>query len=313
MARRETNLEELLREKIEELVDEISIEELVPRIEERLVSEFGVVPQLHRIIAVDGSVCMPEGVVHEAFDAVAHFVSNNIPVYLYGPTGSGKNHLCAQVADALGLEFHYANSVTDEFKITGFVDAYGNYQETEFFRAFTQGGVFFLDEIDASAPEVLVCLNAAIENRYFAFPTGVRRAHKDFRVIAAGNTIGAGANSEYTGRTRLDEASLNRFALVPVDYDRQIDLLCAGGDHELVRFARQYRQAIRMCGVRSACSYRNLRMIKVAAATMPLDKAIMCCLARGLNEDDRNHVAGTHCFDADNRFFKAFCDIEDSV
>ena len=313
MAHRKGSLEEQLREKIEELVDEISIEELVPRIEERLVSEFGIVPQVHKIVRADGSVHLPEGIVHEAFGAIAHFIDNDIPVYLYGPTGSGKNYLCSQVAEALGLDFHYANSVTDEFKITGFIDAYGNYQETEFYRAFTQGGIFFLDEIDASAPEVLVCLNAAIENRYFAFPVGVEHAHENFRVVAAGNTIGSGANSEYTGRTRLDEASLNRFVLVPVDYDRQIDLLCASGDHELVKFARQYRQAVKMCGIRSSCSYRNLRMIKAAEATMGLSQAIVCCLARGLDEDDRNHIAGTHCFDADNRFFKAFCDIEDAV
>lgn len=42
-------------------------------------------------------------------------------------------------------------------------------------------------------PEVLVILNAAIANRYFDFPTGKVTAHKNFRLIAAGNTTGTGS------------------------------------------------------------------------------------------------------------------------
>ena len=55
------------------------------------------------------------------------------------------------------------------------------------------GGLFFLDEMDASIPEVLVLLNAAIANGYFEFPNGKITAHEDFRVVAAGNTVGSGA------------------------------------------------------------------------------------------------------------------------
>ena len=86
------------------------------------------------------------------------------------------------------------NSVTDEFKFAGFVDAGGAYHEAEFYRAFTQGGLFFFDELDASAPEVLVCLNMAISNKMFALPHKTVQAHPDFRVVAAANTLGTGAD-----------------------------------------------------------------------------------------------------------------------
>ena len=76
-----------------------------------------------------------------------------------------------------------------------------------------------LDEMDASIPEVLVILNAAIANRYFDFPApiGYVEANPNFRVIAAGNTTGHGADFEYVGRNQLDGASLDRFAVVKID------------------------------------------------------------------------------------------------
>ena len=51
--------------------------------------------------------------------------------------------------------------------------------------------------MDASIPEVLVLLNAAIANGYFEFPNGkVNLNHVHF--VAAGNTVGSGAATENT-------------------------------------------------------------------------------------------------------------------
>lgn len=60
------------------------------------------------------------------------------------------------------------------------------------YKAFKYGGLFMLDEMDASIPEVLIILNAAIANRYFDFPApiGYVEAHPNFRVVSAGNTFG---------------------------------------------------------------------------------------------------------------------------
>lgn len=74
--------------------------------------------------------------------------------------------------------------------------------------------------MDASAPEVLIHLNAALANGYFDFPNGKVYAHEDFRVVGAGNTTGQGADAQYTGRTQLDASSLDRFKLVEVNYNK---------------------------------------------------------------------------------------------
>ena len=159
---------------------------------------------------------------HAKYDQIKACITADIPVYLVGEAGTGKNFTLQEIAEDLKLDFYFTNSVQQEYKLTGFIDAGGVFHETEFYKAFTKGGLFFLDEIDASIPEVLVLLNAAIANRYFEFPNGRVTAHPDFRVVAAGNTVGSGANDLYTGRLVLDSATLDRFVIIEFDYDRNI-------------------------------------------------------------------------------------------
>lgn len=150
--------------------DEI-FDQLYPKIEEKIHQTYGFLPEIHEIRSPEG-IHKVVGTTHEKFDEVANIVNLDIPVYLTGKAGTGKNVICQQVAEALGLDFYFTNAVTQEYKLTGFIDANGNYQETQFYKAFTKGGLFFLDEMDASIPETLIILNAAIANRYFDFPTG---------------------------------------------------------------------------------------------------------------------------------------------
>lgn len=243
------------------------------------------------ITIVDGNKRELKGVLHEKFDEILKCVANNIPVYLVGPAGSGKNVICKQVADALGLKFYFSNAVTQEYKITGFTDANGNYQATQFYKAFTEGGVFMLDEMDASIPEVLTILNAAIANKYFDFPApiGYREAHPDFRVVAAGNTSGHGADYQYVGRNQLDEANLNRFIPVKVGYSKTIEDSLST-DIELVDFCRDFRTASNKVGVNTVISYRNISYLDTLSKLVSLEEAVQMCLVKDLEKDDVNHI-----------------------
>lgn len=212
------NVENSMVEFLKETAINKVMDEVFPTIQEKIEKEYGFLPKVHEIKINDKPTVKLNETLHEKFDEVLKIVSLDIPVFLTGAAGTGKNVICKQVAKSLGLDFYFTNAVSQEYKLTGFIDANGKYQETQFYKAFTQGGLFFLDEIDASIPEVLVILNAAIANRYFDFPNGKVEAHPDFRVIAAGNTNGLGADNAYTGRYCLDRASLDRFALVDIDY-----------------------------------------------------------------------------------------------
>jgi len=227
-----------------------------------------------------------ESIKHHQFDLIKTCISTDIPVYLVGDAGTGKNYTLQEIAKELELDFYFTNSVQQEFKITGFIDAGGVYHETEFYKAFTQGGLFFLDEMDASIPEVLVLLNAAIANKYFEFPNGRVDAHPDFRVVAAGNTVGSGANELYTGRLVLDQATLDRFVVVEFDYDRNIEMALAKGNTCLVNFIRGLRRFTKANGIRATFSYRAIMStVKLEQAGLSLDKILTIAILKGLDQD----------------------------
>lgn len=241
-------------------------------------------------LIVNGEKTSTSGVLHSNFTKVLELVNLDIPVFLVGPAGTGKNVLCKQIAEALKLDFYFTGAVSQEYKISGFIDANGVYQETQFYKAFKNGGLFFLDEIDSSIPEVLVALNAAIANRYFDFPNGKVEAHEKFRVIAAGNTFGLGADAEYVGRYQLDAATLDRFGIIEIDYDENIEKAVSQGDQDLVDFVRTYRKVASKCGIRTVCSYRAIERIKLLSksSNFSLKQAIKIALSKNLRNDDIN-------------------------
>ena len=264
------------------------IESIKPDLDKKIIEIYGKLPEVHIIKTSTGTTKI-QGTTHEKFDRVLQLVSANIPVFLTGEAGTGKNVICKQVAEALNLDFYFTNAVTQEFKLTGFIDASGKYQKTQFYDAFTKGGVFFLDEMDASIPEVLVILNAAIANRYFDFPIGRIEAHENFRVIAAGNTVGKGADNNYTGRYCIDAASLDRFALININYSEKIELNICENNQELVNFAHKFRQAAHDCGIECLFSYRSIiRIHEMEKLEIPLYEILDTAVFKGMPEDDRN-------------------------
>lgn len=299
-------LEQMLLEVMaKQSVDKV-VEFAKPFLEEHIKETFGVLPQVIEVKTPAGQHKVT-GVTHEKFEEVLTLVNADIPVFLTGPAGTGKNVLCKQVAESLNLDFYFSNAVTQEYKITGFIDANGGFHETQFYQAFVNGGLFMLDEMDASVPEVLVMLNAAIANRYFDFPTGRVEAHENFRLIAAGNTFGTGADIEYTGRYQLDAASLDRFALVEIDYSPRIEEAISRGDKELVEYIRGFRKAVTRAGIKHLATYRSMERIAKLSSIMELGEVLKVCLLKSLQAEDlriiidsmRNEVG------ASNKYFVA--------
>lgn len=276
--------------KTEEIKENV-LATLNARVDEYILNTYGKIEKTVTLVSEFGKHEVP-GVQHTKFETVLKFVANDEPVYLSGPAGSGKNVICKQVAEALGLDFYFTNAVTQEYKLTGFTDANGNFHESQFYKAFVNGGLFMLDEMDASIPEVLIILNAAIANRYFDFPAPIGKvhAHKNFRVVAAGNTLGHGADSEYVGRNTLDAASLDRFAMIKIDYDERIENNVSGGNTELVRFCRAFRKAAEKAGLQVVVSYRAIGRMAKMVTLLPLEEVLDTCLVKGLERDDLKAV-----------------------
>lgn len=258
--------------------------DILKAVQEDILKNYGPLPER---IEIKGKESKPiTGIFHEAFPTVVKLVGLNIPVYLSGEAGTGKNVICKQVAEALELPFYFTNAVQQEHKLTGFIDAGGNYHETQFYKAFKDGGVFFLDELDASIPEVLIILNGAIANRYFDFPVGKVEAHPDFRIIAAGNTYGTGADNVYSGRYALDGASMDRFSVIPIKYSKKIEESITNKDGDLLAFCYAFRNAVKPSGVNCIFSYRALEALTKLKDVLPHKVALKICLVKGMDKDD---------------------------
>lgn len=264
------------------------VKDIFPVVEKMVVEKFGVLPKVHEIRLPDKAPVEVKGVLHKDFDLILGILNLGFGfgVYMCGPAGTGKSYLAQQVAEVMKLEYYYTNSVIDDIQLKGFIDANGRYHETQFYKAFTNGGVFLLDELDASDPAALNLLNNALANGYFDFPTGRTTAHENFRCMAAGNTFGTGADNTYTGRYRLDGASMDRFSLIKVDYDKDIELAMADGDKSIVEFARDFRAAVEKVGTECLCTYRAIKRLAKFQTFMSKEDALRIGLIKGLSSDD---------------------------
>ena len=231
---------------------------------------------------------------HDRYEEIKICLQCGVPVYLAGPAGSGKNFTVEQIANELGWNFYFSNSVQQEYKLTGFIDAGGEFHETEFSKACKDAAegndvVFFLDEMDASIPEVLVLLNAAIANGYFEFPDGKVNFDGKVHFVAAGNTVGSGADDMYTGRMVLDQATLDRFAIIEFDYCLKIEMAITKNNTDLVNFIHQMRKEAELKGIRATFSYRCMTMVtKLERAGMNLEMAMKIAVVKGLDKDTVN-------------------------
>ena len=215
-------------------------------------------------LTVNGEKHEVEGVFCEEFEDLCEDVNLGYYPYLWGAAGCGKSHTAEQIAKALGLDFYAQTMLNFAHEISGYGDAGGNFVETAFFKAFTQGGLFFLDEADRSQCEGLVALNTALANKRFTFPVvGSIEAHPRFRFICAGNTRMSGADEEYVSGQVQDGSFKNRLTFYEMHYDRRVELpVMAQGDEELVDFVEDVRLAIKECRICHAVSYRETEYMK---------------------------------------------------
>lgn len=250
--------------------------------------------------------------LHDKFEDVLFWAAQRQPVYLFGPAGTGKNVLSEQVAEALHVPFYYAGCLQQKYELEGFINAAGEYQETEFYRAFTQGGVFLFDEIDGTAAEVLIAFNAALANGYYNFPKyGKTKAHENFIVIAAGNTAGRGASDAYNGRFQLDASTLDRFVFIELDYNRGIEKCSANNDEELVEFAHLMRNIIKQQGLTYTMSTRAIKRMAISVgAGIPIDKVLKQSVCGGWDARDVALIRESNEMQkANNKYAKAFRDL----
>lgn len=146
-------------------------------------------------------------------------------IWLWGAPGSGKTHLGEQISRGLQLQYYPfpADPTVTAGKLLGFNNiATGSFIQGWLYKPYKEGGLAFIDEGDLMDASCFAGANS-IENAYFTFGNGERvERHKDFYLIVSANTKGTGATKGFQ-RNKLDAATLNRFTMIELEYDEDLE------------------------------------------------------------------------------------------
>lgn len=165
-------------------------------------------------------------------------------IWLWGAPGSGKTHLGEQISRGLSLTYYPfpADPTVTAGKLLGFNNiATGTFIQGWLYKPYKEGGLAFIDEGDLMDASCFAGANS-IENAYFTFGNGERvERHKDFYLIVSANTKGTGATKGFQ-RNKLDAATLNRFTMIELEYDEDLEKKIYGNSHwaEYVHKVRKY-------------------------------------------------------------------------
>lgn len=241
---------------------------------------------------------------HFKFELVLKCIAARVNVALVGAAGSGKSTLAKDICEVLGLEFkpHSFNIMSSKSEVLGLVDANGKYHASGFRSVYENGGLFLADEMDSCHAATATILNSAIANRFCTFADGQTiQAHDNFYFIAGMNTFGTGSTSEYTGRSRLDAATLDRFCYITIDYDEQLEknLLGLGYEannfniqdgglidvHQWLGIVKKYRDKVKARNIKHIISPRASLMGKdLIAQGIGRDVLIDMLIRKGLDQ-----------------------------
>lgn len=253
-------------------------------------------PRIIKIQKGDDEPRVIEGIVHKKFDRVLKMATRD-NVMLVGGAGSGKTTIARQVAKALQLPFYFTGAVPHEAKLLGFINPHGKYVETAFYRAWTTGGIFLMDEIDASDPQALLAINAALDNGICDFPNGMVEKHKDFHFIGAANTFGKGATMDYIGRNAQDEAGRSRWFYIHIEYDEVMEEQIATqfAPEEITvgwcKYIRAVRKAVETLSERHIVSPRStIKGARALAIGIPRDEVEEAVLWHGMDAERKRRV-----------------------
>lgn len=248
-----------------------------------------------------------EETFHSKFEDILTLAKLRENIFLYGPMGSGKTFIGGQLARVLNLPFYFiscSQGISDSV-LTGMLYPFGEmgrfeYAASEFLKAYEDGGVYLIDEIDRADPNLLIVINAALAGDKLAVPKRkdkpYAKKHPDFICIAAGNTLGNGADRMYSSATKLDASTMDRFGIgkILINYDENVERhLCP--DDVVRGHLTLYRKAIDAHRLERAVSSRFMeKAYKLSQAGWSLGR-IDEAFFLGWREDEVNKVKSFRC------------------
>lgn len=232
----------------------------------------------------------PDGYMKPSkYDLVLGFARDGYNILLTGPKGAGKTEMAFRIIGELEKRLFMLTSPQTRYEVTGYTDANGKEVPTQITLAITQPSGLLIEEMDRSMPEALIPLNAMLANKRMDVPgRGVVEVDPQCLIIATANTSGNGADDAYGTAQQLDASTLDRFVTVRIDYEREIDEVCAKDakgkvDTRLVDFITEFRRACEINQfTRYMVSYRGVKNFKQVADKYGVPVAIETVLLKDM-------------------------------
>lgn len=257
---------------------------------------------------VDGTTTERETTftITEDYKQVLNCAANRLPVYLFGPAGTGKTTFAMEIAKDLNLPCYIQGTTNDIFALQGIKLPNGEYIKSNVQKAVEGGGVLLLDECDSYPEDVQTWFNSLLANRKISFTDcGTIEAHKDLVIIGAGNTNGNGQNDKYL-RQQFDAAFLNRFAIKKhVGYSQSAEDNINKDSAEFIRLLRKADKTNSLI-----LSYRTISFLpqleQLFGAKGAIESNITDVLDKTTIEQLKYNIRLVPGYNANNIYCKAF-------
>lgn len=211
---------------------------------------------------------------------ISWFAADPEPLWLSGPTGSGKSALVRWIASKLNYPVYEitGHARLELQDLTGGQALVPNPQgagattawvDGPLTRAMRTGGIFLLNEIDLVDPAILAGLNTILDGAPLLLVKGVDTEelvspHAMFRFIATANSNGSGDDTGvYTGVLRQNFAFQTRFVhllsdYLPVEAEKNLINSSAALPPEVVGYICKFTEIVRgACTSRPADGYES--------------------------------------------------------
>jgi len=197
------------------------------------------------------------GKAHPILERVLTLIAAGVRFFMIcGPAASGKSTVGKQVAMALQkkLTAIAMNETMAREELLGYRAPNINTGEQKYtasavVEGWERGDVILFDEVDRANPNTLCGLNS-IEQLVLYVPRSDAEGGSEAKlgeggvVIATANTYGTGASRTYVGANQLDAAFLDRFWVMEVGYDRDLEVEITGSPEaiDMITKARKYAE-----------------------------------------------------------------------
>lgn len=161
-------------------------------------------------------------------DIIPWFMSATFePLYICGPTGTGKTSGLKQLATRLNYPVHEitGHCRLELSEMVGHLTVKDNNMQFEYgplARAMRDGGIFLLNEIDLLDPSVAAGLNTILDGSPLCIAENggeVIQPHPMFRFVGTANTNGTSDETGlYQGTLRMNLAFMDRFFVIQANY-----------------------------------------------------------------------------------------------